>query len=230
MRRVLDVMTTEVICASRDTPYKQLVRLLLDRKISALPVVDDRRHVVGIVSEADLLLKEELPPEADEAPLLERKHRRIQRGKAHGAVVADVMTTPVVTIGEHATVAEAARLLHARGVKRLPVDNAVGRLVGIVTRSDLLKIFLREDEELRREVVEDVIRRDLRMDPSCLQVEVSDGVVALRGEVERSSMIPLLVRAVYGVDGLVRVDDQLSYEVDDIPWIVPLWGAGVRAP
>ena len=113
-------MTTEVVCVSRDTPYKELVRLLLDRQVSALPVVDDRRHVVGIVSEADLLLKEELPPETEEAPLLERKRQRIQRAKAHGVVAADVMTTPAASIGQHTSVAEAARRMHAKAVKRLP--------------------------------------------------------------------------------------------------------------
>lgn len=226
--RVSDVMTTEVICVSRDTPYKELVRLLLDRGVSALPVVDDRRRVVGIVSEADLLLKEELPPETEEAPLLERKRQRIQRAKAHGVVAADVMTAPVASIGQHTSVAEAARRMHAKGVKRLPVDDVFGRLVGIVSRSDLLRVFLRPDEDIRREVVEDVIGRDLLMDPDRFQVEVRDGVVALRGEVERRSLIPVLVRAVYGVDGVVRVDDRLGFEVDDTrlaaasPWGVPL--------
>lgn len=229
-RNVCDVMTTEVICASPKTPYKELVRLLVDRGVSALPVVDDPRHVVGIVSEADLLLKEELLPEPKEAPLLERKRRRIQRAKAHGLMAADVMTTPAVTIGEHATVAEAARRMHARGVKRLPVDNAVGRLVGIVSRSDLLKVFLRNDEEIRREVLEEVICRDMGMDPHRFHVLVGDGVVVLEGSCERRSLIPFLVRAVYGVDGVVGVENRLGFELDDTrltlmyplyPWAVP---------
>jgi CBS-domain-containing membrane protein len=225
-RRVCDVMTTEVVSASPETPYKELVRLLVDHKISALPVVDDRHHAVGVVSEADLLLKEELPPQARKAPLLARRRWRTERAKARGVTAADVMTTPVVTIGEQATVAEAARRLHAAGVKRLPVDDVVGRLVGIVSRSDLLKVFLRPDQEIRREVVEEVIRHDMLMGTDRFHVVVTDGVVVLEGVCERRSLIPILVRAVYGVDGVVRVQNRLGFDVDDTTRLAPVppWG------
>jgi CBS-domain-containing membrane protein len=214
-RKVKDVMTTEVVCASRETPYKELVRLLLDHGVSALPVVDGRHHVVGLVSEADLLLKEELSPQLDEGPMLMSKRRRIERAKAQGLTAADVMTSPVVTVNELAAVAEAARLLHARGVKRLPVQNAVGRLVGIVSRSDLLKVFLRTDEAIRREILEKVRPHDHAGASVPFQIEVHNGVVTLRGTIHRRSLALLLVRAVYGVDGVVAVEDWLDCNLDD---------------
>jgi CBS-domain-containing membrane protein len=214
-RKVKDVMTSEVVCASRETPYTELVRLLLGHGVSALPVVDDRHHVVGLVSEADLLLKEELSPQIGEAPMLMRKRRRIERAKAQGLTAVDVMTSPVVTIREHAAVAEAARMLHARGVKRLPVENAVGRLVGIVSRSDLLKVFLRTDEAIRREILEKVSPHNQAGASVPFQVEVHDGVVTLRGTTHRRSLALLIVRAVYGVDGVVAVEDRLDCNLDD---------------
>jgi CBS domain-containing protein len=208
-------MTTDVVCASRETPYKELAWLLVERGLSALSVVDDRHHVVGIVSEADLLLKEAFPLRTERPPLLERRRQRIQRAKAHGTTAADVMTTPVVTIDEDATVAEAARLMHGKDLKRLPVQDVVGRLVGIVTRSDLLKVFLRPDQEIRREVLEGVIHHDVLMGTGRFDVVVIDGVVVLEGMCERRSLIPILVRAVYAVDGVVGVENRLSFDVDD---------------
>ena len=214
-RTVKDLMTAEVVCASREAPYKELVRLLLDHGLSALPVVDDRDHVVGVVSEADLLLKEEFRPGIGNDPLLERKHRRIERANAHGLTAADVMTTPAVTVGEHATVAEAAWLLRARGIKRLPVENAVGRLVGIVTRSDLLRVFLRSDEDIRREVLEKVSPHGHESPSGRFQVEVRDGTVTLSGRISRRGLALLVIGAVYGVDGVVAVEDRLDCQLDD---------------
>ncbi|HEV8652873.1 MAG TPA: CBS domain-containing protein [Actinomycetes bacterium] len=207
-------MTAQVVAARPDTPYKELARLLREHRVSALPVVDERHHVLGIVSEADLLLKQEYPSGLRHALWYESKRRRVEQAKARGATAADLMTIPAVTIGRDATVAEAARLMHAEGVKRLPVDDALGRLVGIVSRGDLLAVVLRPDAQIRREIV-DVIRHDLLMSPDRFTVEVRDGVVALQGQVERRSLIPLLVRAVDAVDGVVRVHDRLGCDFDD---------------
>jgi CBS domain-containing protein len=215
-RKVQDVMTTAVVAASPDTPYKQLVQLLAEHQVSAVPVVDGRGHVLGVVSEADLLLKRGHPHGLSEALWRKSRRRRVERSKARGAVAADLMTSPAVTISEQASVVEAARLLHAKGVKRLPVKDALGRLVGIVSRSDLLAGFLRPDEEIRREVEEDLIRHDLLMSPARFHVSVRDGVVVLQGTCERRSLIPILVRAVEGVEGVVRVENRLGYDVDDV--------------
>jgi CBS domain-containing protein len=210
-------MTTEVVTVEASTPFKTIVALLAAHGVSAVPVVDIARHVVGVVSEADLLLKEEDPQAGREAPMWERKRHRLERGKAAGAVARDLMTTPAQTVGSLATVAEAARLMHAEGVKRLPVvDTLTGRLVGIVSRGDLLRVFARPDAEIRSEIVDDVILGELFMDPRRFTVEVRDGVVALQGQVERRSLIPILVRAVHAVEGVVQVEDhRLGFEVDD---------------
>jgi CBS domain-containing protein len=126
------------------------------------------------------------------------------------------MTRPAVTVGPLATVTEAARRVHHAGVKRLPVVDVVGRLVGIVSRVDLLTPFLRPDEELRREIVEDVIFGDLCMGPSRFDVDVQHGVVVLQGSCERRSLIPTVVRAVTRVEGVVRVENRLGYDLDDL--------------
>jgi CBS-domain-containing membrane protein len=215
-RKVEDVMTSEVICARPSTPYKELVRLLTERNVSAVPVVDEERHVLGVVSEADLILKQGQPADAVQRSLLVSKRRRAERLKARGGTAAELMTWPVVTIGPQAGVAEAARLLRKHRIKRLPVTDPAGRLVGIVSQSDVLKVFLRPDEEVRRQVVEQVIIADLLIDPEPLQVTVRDGVVLLEGSCERRSLVPVLGRAVAGVEGVVRVENRLGFDVDDV--------------
>lgn len=219
-RTVEDVMTRDLICAHEGTPYKELVRLLAAQRVSAVPVVDGRRHVLGVVSEADLLLKQEQPPRPA-VRLLSVLRRPKDQAKARATIAAELMSRPAITIGPRATLAEAARRLHAVGVKRLPVIDAAGRLLGIVSRSDLLKFFLRSDEELHQEIVEDVIFGDLIMAPSRFDVHVQDGVVVLQGCCERRSLIPTVVRAVEAVEGVVQVVNRLGYDIDDLSSPVP---------
>jgi CBS domain-containing protein len=218
-QRVQDVMTTDVVCVRETTSYKELVELLTTRRVSAVPVVDDRGHVLGVVSEADLLLKRDqlVRPLIQ---LLSAPRRRRERAKAQATVAAELMSRPAITIDPEATVAAAARRLHASQIKRLPVVDAVGRLVGIVSRVDL-KGFLRPDEELYSEIVEDVIFGDLFMAPSRFDVHVQDGVVVLQGSCERRSLIPVVVKAVAAVDGVVRVENRLGYDVDDLSSPLP---------
>jgi CBS domain-containing protein len=210
------MMTRDVACAHEDTPYKELVKLLASRRVSALPVVDKRGRVLGVVSEADLLRKQQQQPVRPVARLLSARRRRRERAKAEATVAAELMTRPAVTVDPLATVTEAARRMHRAGVKRLPVVDVVGRLVGIVSRVDLLRSFLRPDKELRQEIVEDVIFGDLFMAPNRFDVDVQDGVVTLQGRCERRSLIPTVLRAVAAVDGVVRVVNRLSYDVDDV--------------
>jgi CBS domain-containing protein len=212
---VENVMTRDVVCVNKDTGYKDMVKLLAARRVSAMPVVDDGRHVLGVVSEADLLLKQEKPARPG-IRLLSTRRRRRERAKAKGTVAAALMSQPAITISTQATLTEAARRLHAAGVKRLPVVDAVGRLVGIISRVDLLKMFLRSDEALHREIVEDIILGDLLMGPNRFDVHVEDGVVVLQGRCERRSLIPTVVRAVADVEGVVRVENRLGYDVDDL--------------
>jgi CBS domain-containing protein len=212
---VKDLMTTPVVTVGPATPFKEIVARLTQHKVSAVPVVDDAGLVLGVISEADLLLKEEHPdPDAD-LPLLWTRRRRAEHDKAAATVARDLMTVAVVSIPPEATVAEAARRLHAARVKRLPVVDQRGRLVGIISRADLLKVFNRPDLAIRREIIEDVIVGEFMMDPARFFIRVHDGVAVLEGRVELRSLLPLLVRAVHGVEGVVRVEDRLAWDIDD---------------
>jgi CBS domain-containing protein len=205
---VRDVMTTNVVVVDRTARFKDVARLMALHRVSAIPVVENGRHLAGIVSEADLLLKEAADRE-------ERGWRRRERGKADAVLASELMTTPVISIGPDASVRDAARLMHHERVKRLPVVDAEGFVIGIVSRRDLLKVFLRSDEEIERDIREDVLRRALWMDPKDLGVEVRGGVVTLHGEVERASLVPIIVGMVRGVDGVVDVVHELTSAFDD---------------
>ncbi len=213
-RRVKDVMTADVAYVREHTSYKELVRLLAERRVSALPVVDVNLNVIGIVSEADLLLKQQQPADSFQRFLLEGKRRRLERAKARGGTAVELMSRPAITVGPDATVAEAARLLRMHLIKRLPVADPLGRLVGIVSRSDLLSVFLRPDDEIRREILEEVVS-ELGMGPDRFDVTVREGVVTLQGSCERRSLVQVVVRAVTAVEGVVRVENRLGYDLDD---------------
>jgi CBS domain-containing protein len=213
---VADVMTTRVVTVAATTPFKEIVvELLAERRISALPVVDAAGRVLGVVSEGDLLRKQEQPHAADQVPLLRFGWRRAARAKATGAVARELMTTPAVAIGPDATLAEAARRMLRRGIRRLPVVDTDGRLLGLVSRADLLGVFLRSDQELRTEILDGVIRHELLMDSGRFDVKVHRGVVVLQGEIERRGLIPVLVRAIRELSGVVRVEERLTWTVDD---------------
>jgi CBS domain-containing protein len=214
-------MTREVVTVDEDTPFKEIVGLMADCGVSALPVVDADGRVVGIVSEADLVRREEFPEGPPEGQLFEGRRRREARAKAAGATAVELMTSPAVTVGPDASIAEAARLLHRHHIKRLPVLDPAGPLLGIVSRADLLKVFLRADADLATDVRQRVLRRTMAIDPDTVAVEVRDGVVTVGGRLERSSLIPILVSLVRGLDGVVDVVDRLSFETDDTPFMVP---------
>jgi CBS domain-containing protein len=213
---VKDLMTPQVVTIGPATPFKEIVARLANHRVSAVPVVDDDGLVLGVVSEADLLLKEEFPdPDAD-IPLFWTKRRRLERDRAAATTARDLMSVAVVSIAPDATVAEAARRMHTAGVKRLPVLDEGGRLVGIVSRADLLKVFNRPDQAIRREIMDEVIVGEFMMDPNRFFIHVTDGVVVLQGRVERRSLLPYLVRAVHSVEGVVRVKNRLSFDIDDV--------------
>jgi CBS domain-containing protein len=205
------VMTREVESVRPETPYKEIVERMLERRISALPVVGAAGQVLGVVSEADLMLKEEKPrhlggalvqPRGDEARAMARN-------------AAALMTAPAVTVGEDASLTEAARLMHHRRVKRLPVVDEAGSLVGIVSRADVLSAFARSDESIETEVREDVLLRTLAIDPETVTVTVRDGVVRLEGELETRSLVRILERLVLGAEGVIGLDDRLRWALDD---------------
>jgi CBS domain-containing protein len=214
-------MTQDVVTVGEETPFKELVEVMADTKISALPVVDADGRVVGVVSEADLMLRQEFPEGPPEGQLFEGRRRRQARAKAAGTTAVEVMTSPAIIVGPDASIAEAARLLHRHRIKRLPVVDPAGPLLGIVSRADLLKVFVRADAEIAAEVRQQVLRRTVCIDPDTVAVEVRDGVVTLSGELERSSLTRVVVSLVRGLDGVVDVVDRLTYELDDTPFMVP---------
>ena len=218
---VADVMTETVTTVELDTPFKAVVEQIWINGVSALPVVDGGK-VVGIISEADCLLKEE-------HGLAERRRiwdsaasRFWSRGnvadatllheldKAAGRTAEELMTVPVITIQPAASVEAAARLLHRYGIKRLVVVDRLGMLLGIVTRSDLLKVFLRSDRAIADAVVD-----ALRELPQSAEVEVEatikDGVVSLSGKVPTRDLFDLAEELAGEVPGVVEVDNDLVY-------------------
>ena len=211
--KVADVMTTEVVSACPATPFRQLAATLTSLRISAIPVVDLASLVVGVVSEGDLMLKE-LPPSRPRP--FESGTRRVERSKAQALVAADLMTSPAITIHADATLSEAARLMHDRRVKRLPVVDDEGRLLGIVTRGDLLSVFTRADDDTRREIIDEVVIRALWMDPRSFAVTVKNGLVTLTGKVDRRSDVGILTGLIRGVDGVVGVSSELGFDFDDM--------------
>jgi CBS-domain-containing membrane protein len=198
-------MTQDLVTVDEHASFKEVAKRLTERRVSALPVLDGEGRVVGIVSEADLILKEEYPEGPPHGWPFQGRRRRETRAKAAGATAAELMTSPTVTIGPDAGVAEAARLLHHHGIKRLPVVDPAGPLLGIVSRADLLKVFLRSDADIAREVHQQVLVRAMRIDPDTVRINVRDGVVTLTGQLERRSLIPNTVNLVRGLDGVVDV-------------------------
>jgi CBS domain-containing protein len=202
--KVSDVMTKEVVIVGPQEGFKTCVDLLRIHKISAVPVVDHEERLLGIVSEHDLLRKEESQDSRG------RKSR-----KAAGRTAAEVMTSPAWSVSSDASLAKAARLMHDKMVKRLPVVDSVGKLVGIVSRADLLRPYLRSDESIRREIAEQIMVKTLFIDPRAFEVDVRDGVVRLNGELETKSLGGLVVKLAEGVEGVVAVDSKMSYRLDD---------------
>jgi CBS domain-containing protein len=212
---VKDLMTVRARTVGPDAGFKEMVEVMARHGISALPVVDEQGLVLGVVSEADLLLKEERA-ELQEAHFFESSSRRTARAKAEAGRAGELMTAPAVTATENMPLRDAARLLHEKGIKRLPVVDAEGRLVGIISRGDLLKVFTRTDEELRHEIVQDVIVEQLWMDPDPIRVEVEEGIVHLSGEVDRRTDVSILAALAGAVQGVVGVKaDGLKYRYDD---------------
>ncbi|WP_183064414.1 CBS domain-containing protein [Streptomyces sp. gCLA4] len=196
---VSDVMTHTAIAIGREASYKEIVELLHEWKVSAVPVLEGEGRVVGVVSEADLLPKEEFRREEPRLP-----EQLDEASKAGGVLAEDLMSAPAITIHPDATTAEAARIMAHQHVKRLPVVNRLGMLEGVVSRSDLLKVFLRPDEELAEEIRQAVLT-DLAPGTASLDFSVQDGVVTLRDPVPERAPVPLLARAIRAVEGVVDV-------------------------
>ena len=201
-RMVSNVMTPaeQVVSVRPQTLFKEIVRLLEQHKISAVPVLDDGLRVIGIVSEADLLAREDV---------LEQPRRRAELEKAAADTAAELMTSPAVRIGPGEDIVQAARIMEARKVKRLPVTDPQGRLLGIVSRRDLLRVFLRSDADLLADVVRVV---DLvGVTPGDLRIQVRAGVVHLSGELPYRRLAEVIGTLTRQIDGVVDVVNRLTY-------------------
>jgi CBS domain-containing protein len=208
-------MTPDVVTIRVDASFKEVARLLDENSVSALPVLDEAGQLVGVVSEADLLPKEEYRGMRTKPHRFASPSRRHETAKAAGDVAGDVMTTPAVIIDPDATLAEAARRMVNEGVKRLPVVTSGGELVGIVSRADLVSAFLRPDEAIAAEVEQDLTNRVLLTERGDVQVQVSDGVVTLTGHLDRKSSVDIAEKLARVVDGVVDVKVEISHRWDD---------------
>ncbi|MEU6747803.1 CBS domain-containing protein [Spirillospora sp. NPDC046719] len=202
-------MTSDVVTVSPDDGFRDVIAALADREISGAPVVDGEGRLVGVVTEADLLRK---AAAGREGP---GRKRRLERQGAGATTAGEAMSSPPVTTTADAPVAEAARSMGRHGFKRLPVVDPDGRPVGIVSRADLLSVFLRTDAEIHDEVIHEIVIQSLWLDPAEVEVDVRDGVVALRGRVPVASLVPIAERLTASVDGVVKVINGLDYDEDD---------------
>jgi CBS domain-containing protein len=213
---VSDVMTCTVVALGRGAGFKDIVKTMQQWKVSALPVLDDEGRVIGVVSEADLLPKEEYRDGDFDLPQsrlrstggtpVTQLRRLSDLTKAGAVTAAELMTSPAVTVHADATLARAARTMARAEAKRLPVVDDKGLLKGIVSRSDLLKVFLRDDEDIAEEIRREVVAPLFPAPVAPIRVEVRDGVATLTGRIRDTTLVPMANRLVRAVEGVVDVD------------------------
>ncbi|WP_406502634.1 CBS domain-containing protein [Streptomyces sp. NBC_01602] len=210
--KVGDLMTDEVVSVVPATSFKEVAKLLAQYNISGLPVLDDEDQVVGVVSESDLVNRQA----ARHLVTSDSPDAGTGNAVSSGAefMAAEVMSTPAVTVHADETAPDAARLMMRSGVERLPVVDDEDRLVGIVTRRDLLSLFLRPDAEIRRRLVEDVFVGTMGLRPGVVTVHVVDGIVTMEGQLESQNQIAILTYLAEQLDGVVAVVNHVSAPVD----------------
>jgi CBS-domain-containing membrane protein len=213
MHTVASVMSSPVVTVTPGTSFKDAVRILRRKRVSGLPVVDGDGRLVGIVSEGDLLNKVE--KREPDAYVFESKRHRLYSSRAAALDVASAMSTQVVSVRPDFPIALAAREMHMRGFKRLPVVDEKGRLIGIVSRGDLLTIFLRTDAEVRKDVRRVLAEATAKHGGRGLKAQVASGVVELEGSFAEKSRCDATVRMVTGIEGMVGVRSRLQYDLDD---------------
>jgi CBS domain-containing protein len=218
MKTVRDVMTHPVQSVRPETPLKEVAHLLIDHRISGLPVVDDTGAVVGVVSEGDLLMKRQEHGAVHHRPLArifgQSEETRQLIAKAEARTAGDAMTTPAITIDAARPVNVAATLMVDRKVNRLPVTER-GRLVGIVTRADIVRTFVRTDEELADAIRNEVLVRALWIDPTEFAVDVADGIATVKGRVQRRSTAAMVGPMIEMIAGVIAVNADIKWSVDD---------------
>lgn len=217
--KVEAIMQRTVITVRPETSLRDLARVLVEHGISGVPVVDAGGAVLGVVSEADFVLKEQGLPEAPRRLLFRLfagadESARATILKVEATTAGEAMTSPAVAIEPTASLPDAARLMTERQVNRLPVVHE-GRLIGIITRADVVRAFVRTDDELRSAIVDDVLRRTMWLDEKAVQVTVVDGYARLTGTVEKRSDVPIIERLVGQVPGIMGCDVSVGWRLDD---------------
>jgi CBS domain-containing protein len=218
MLKVRDLMTDEVVTVGPTTPIREVARLLVEHRFSGMPVVDDGGRVVGVVSEGDIVAKEQAVDSVERRPLAriigDSHATQAQLSKILALTAGDAMTAPAITIAADALVAEAAATMTRNRINRLPVVEG-DALVGLLSRADVVRAFSRTDEELVEAVREDVLYQTLWLDPGSFEVVASNGSVRIRGQVERRSEAQMIERLAAMVPGVIRVNAELTWKLDD---------------
>ena len=223
---VRDVMTTDVVAVRAGTSYREMIAMFRQHRVSGFPVVDDDGKVTGVVSETDLLAVAAADPDTGAHPALWRPHHKeLTVGEATAGAL---MTHPAVTAGPDELTRTAARLMSSLKLQRLPVVDRDGHLVGILSRSDVLSVFDRTDEEIRREVTQDVIADGFFTDPARFAVTVHDGIVTLEGAPGSAVLGSSIVGQVRQLEGVVAVRDRFTYPESGRSSLRP--GAGTLVP
>lgn len=218
--KVGDVMTRSVASVRPETPLKDVAALMVERGISGVPVVDADGTVVGVVSEADFVIKER-GVVAERNRVLARvfgksRKERAELAKIEATTAGEAMTSPALTVDAGDTLQSAAEQMSSRRINRLPVVEQ-GRLVGIVTRADVVRAYVRPDAELERLVREEVLAKTaFALEPDAFEVVVHGGVVRLAGRVDRRSLAETIVEVTHRLGGIVGVEPHLTWEMDDV--------------
>lgn len=215
--KIRDIMSTDVVTVSPELSLHEVARILSERRFSGLPVVDDDGRCIGVVSEADVLVKQ-LGPKAPRRPIewiLGMRPDTEEERRRAAATAREAMTAPPITVGPDRPVRIAADLMVRHGVNRLPVVED-GKLVGIVTRADLVRAYLRLDEEIASTVRRDILEQTMLLDASAFEIEVDEGAVRISGEVDRRSTARILQKLIGLVDGVSSVDSRITWRFDDL--------------
>jgi CBS domain-containing protein len=218
--KVADVMTHDVVAVRAATPLKDVAALMVDRGISGVPVVDDAGAVIGVVSEADFVIKQRGVEGVRRRYLAgifgESRRTRTELAKIAATTAGEAMTSPALTVEAGETLQAAAEQMAGRKINRLPVVEG-GVLIGIITRADLVRAYVRPDAELERLVRDEVVAKTaFWLEPEAFEVSVHGGVVRLAGRVDRRSLAETIVDVTHGLSGIVGVESSLTWEVDDI--------------
>jgi CBS domain-containing protein len=221
--KVADVMIKNVTSVRATTPFKEIAARLCEQQVSAFPVVDDNGKVIGVVSEADLMPKEALEAGFERHTGLSGLLHRAELGKARGETAADLMSRPAVTIRPFDFVSYAAHLMYENRIRCLPVVDRDGRLAGIISRGDVLRVFGRPDDELYLDIADRFVHDEFLTNPAAFRVTVTDGVVTLAGTPESASLGHHVVDTVRHMEGVVAVHDQLSYPQSGSGRVSPLF-------